>query len=181
MNFLETGTIGVKAGPLMAAPDKFSITVQGRGGHGAMPCDTLRLLPAPCLPTLAVCELTCFATTSSLNLLACRHETVDAMLAAGMVITSLQSVVARSIAPVESAVVTVGKLENSLNSTECGCGSTFNVIADSIVSAYITVRHQGGQEMPPMLRVKGEFTRFHVYMYVCMYMSASDLSTHPLR
>lgn len=39
----------------------------------------------------------------------------------------------RSIAPVESAVVTVGKMENSLNSTECGCGSTFNVIADSIV------------------------------------------------
>ena len=39
----------------------------------------------------------------------------------------------RSIAPIESAVVTVGKMENSLNSTECGCGSTFNVIADSIV------------------------------------------------
>jgi metal-dependent amidase/aminoacylase/carboxypeptidase family protein len=24
-------------------------------------------------------------------------------------------------------------MENSLNSTECGCGSTFNVIADSII------------------------------------------------
>ena len=41
MNFLETGTIGVKAGALMAAPDKFSITVQGRGGHGAMPHETV--------------------------------------------------------------------------------------------------------------------------------------------
>ena len=118
MNFLETGTVGVKSGPLMAAPDskmqplplrlrsklkrsgctEFSITVQGKGGHGAMP-----------------------------------HETVDAMLVASMVVTSLQSIVARSIAPIESAVVTVGKMENSLNSTECGCGSTFNVIADSIV------------------------------------------------
>ena len=89
MNFLETGTIGVKSGPIMAAPDKFSITVQGRGGHGGMP-----------------------------------HETVDALLVASMVVTSLQSIVARSIAPIESAVVTVGKMENSLNSTECGCGST---------------------------------------------------------
>ena len=41
MNFLETGTIGVKSGPLMAAPDKFSITVQGKGGHGAMPHETV--------------------------------------------------------------------------------------------------------------------------------------------
>lgn len=98
MNFLETGIIGVKAGPLMAAPDKFSITVQGKGGHGAMP-----------------------------------HETVDALVAAGMILTSLQTVVSRNVAPIEAAVVTVGKLENSLNSTECGCGSTFNVIADQIV------------------------------------------------
>lgn len=98
MNFLETGTVGVKAGPLMAAPDKFSITVSGRGGHGAMP-----------------------------------HETVDAVLCASMVITSLQTVVSRNVAPIEAAVVTVGKLENRLNSTECGCGSAFNVIADSLV------------------------------------------------
>ena len=40
------------------------------------------------------------------------HETVDAMLVASMVVTSLQSIVARSIAPIESAVVTVGKMEN---------------------------------------------------------------------
>ena len=44
MNFLETGTIGVKSGPLMAAPDKFSITVQGKGGHGAMPHETVDAL-----------------------------------------------------------------------------------------------------------------------------------------
>ena len=34
---LRTGTIGVKEGPLMAAPDKFTISVRGKGGHGAMP------------------------------------------------------------------------------------------------------------------------------------------------
>lgn len=67
MNFLETGTVGVKAGPMMAAPDKFSIVVKGHGGHGAMP-----------------------------------HETIDALLAAGMIMTSLQTVVARNVAPIES-------------------------------------------------------------------------------
>jgi metal-dependent amidase/aminoacylase/carboxypeptidase family protein len=37
MTALATGTVGVKEGPLMAAPDKFSIKVDGKGGHGAMP------------------------------------------------------------------------------------------------------------------------------------------------
>jgi len=34
---LPAGTIGVKAGNLMASPAFFYITIQGRGGHGAMP------------------------------------------------------------------------------------------------------------------------------------------------
>jgi amidohydrolase len=34
---IKTGTIGVKAGPAMAAMDKFQIVVRGPGGHGAMP------------------------------------------------------------------------------------------------------------------------------------------------
>lgn len=34
---IEEGTVGVKAGPLMAAMDRFDITIKGKGGHGAMP------------------------------------------------------------------------------------------------------------------------------------------------
>jgi amidohydrolase len=34
---LPQGSIGVKAGPLMAAMDRFDITIKGKGGHGAMP------------------------------------------------------------------------------------------------------------------------------------------------
>ena len=33
----EYGTVGTIAGPAMAAADAFEITVQGKGGHGAMP------------------------------------------------------------------------------------------------------------------------------------------------
>lgn len=34
---IDEGRVGVKAGPLMAAMDRFDLTVTGRGGHGAMP------------------------------------------------------------------------------------------------------------------------------------------------
>lgn len=34
---LETGKLGLSAGPLMAAPDNFTITIIGKGGHAAMP------------------------------------------------------------------------------------------------------------------------------------------------
>jgi amidohydrolase len=36
-NELPVGTIGVKAGPLMAAVDRLRIVIHGRGGHGGMP------------------------------------------------------------------------------------------------------------------------------------------------
>ncbi len=36
-NELPVGTLGVKAGPLMAATDGLRIVIRGRGGHGGMP------------------------------------------------------------------------------------------------------------------------------------------------
>jgi amidohydrolase len=36
-NELPVGTLGVKAGPLMAAVDRLSLVVHGRGGHGGQP------------------------------------------------------------------------------------------------------------------------------------------------
>ncbi len=38
---LAAGTMGTTFGPMMAAPDQFKITVQGRGGHGSMPHQTI--------------------------------------------------------------------------------------------------------------------------------------------
>ncbi|HRY29689.1 MAG TPA: M20 family metallopeptidase [Elusimicrobiota bacterium] len=34
---LPSGTVGVKAGPLMASVDRFTLTIRGEGGHGAYP------------------------------------------------------------------------------------------------------------------------------------------------
>ena len=44
MPSMPIGTIGVGQGPVMAAKDSFRISIQGRGGHGAMPeqcCDPI--------------------------------------------------------------------------------------------------------------------------------------------
>lgn len=38
---LPTGTFGIVKGAMMAQPDKFSIRVIGKGGHGSMPQDTV--------------------------------------------------------------------------------------------------------------------------------------------
>lgn len=37
---MPLGEIGYRTGPLQAAPDRFDIKIQGKGGHGAMPHDT---------------------------------------------------------------------------------------------------------------------------------------------
>lgn len=86
-NNLPLGTIGVRQGALMAAVELFRCTIQGKGGHGAMP-----------------------------------DQTVDAIVVTAQIINALQTIVARNINPIDSAVVTVGELH---------AGSAMNVIADS--------------------------------------------------
>ncbi|MBW4679461.1 MAG: amidohydrolase [Microcoleus vaginatus WJT46-NPBG5] len=86
-NNLPLGTVGVRTGALMAATECFYCTIQGKGGHGAMP-----------------------------------HQTIDSILVASQVVNALQTIVARNVNPLESAVVTVGKFQ---------AGTALNVIADS--------------------------------------------------
>ena len=38
---LPAGTIGINPGPMMAASDRWEVTVEGRGGHGAHPYQTI--------------------------------------------------------------------------------------------------------------------------------------------
>jgi amidohydrolase len=87
-NELPVGTIGVKAGPLMASVDRLDIAVRGRGGHGASP-----------------------------------HRTADPVVAAAHVVVALQTIVAREVAPISSAVVTIGAVHG---------GEAFNVIPETV-------------------------------------------------
>ncbi|RAM50520.1 MAG: amidohydrolase [Hapalosiphonaceae cyanobacterium JJU2] len=86
-NNLPLGTLGVRAGALMAAVETFNCTIFGKGGHGAMP-----------------------------------HQTVDSVVVAAQIVNALQTIVARNVNPIDSAVVTVGELH---------AGTKCNVIADT--------------------------------------------------
>ncbi|ELR98637.1 M20 family metallopeptidase [Gloeocapsa sp. PCC 73106] len=86
-NRLPLGTIGVRSGALMAAVECFRCTILGKGGHGAMP-----------------------------------EQTIDSILVGAQIITALQTIVARNVNPLDSAVVTVGEFH---------AGKAHNIIADS--------------------------------------------------
>lgn len=86
---LDVGKIGVRDGPFFASADEFTLTIRGRGGHGAMP-----------------------------------HTAVDPIVAGAHVVTMLQTIVSREVAPKEPAVFTVGQFSS---------GTTFNVIPDEAV------------------------------------------------
>ncbi|MEM7760596.1 MAG: M20 family metallopeptidase [Cyanobacteria bacterium P01_A01_bin.40] len=86
-NNLPLGTVGVRPGALMAAVECFRVSILGKGGHGAMP-----------------------------------HQTVDSIVVASQIVNALQTIVARNVNPLESAVVTVGEFH---------AGTALNVIADS--------------------------------------------------
>jgi hippurate hydrolase len=87
---LPVGQFAVRTGPQMAAADGFEIVVRGRGGHAAIP-----------------------------------HETIDTTLAAAHLVVALQSVVARNVDPLKTAVLSVCSHHSD--------SEAFNVIPDKVV------------------------------------------------
>jgi len=83
----DSGTLGYRFGPLMAAGDFFDVKITGKGGHGG-------------LPNLAIDPVTITANA----------------------ITALQTIVSREVDPLESAVISICKME-------AGKGA-YNVIPD---------------------------------------------------
>ena len=85
---LEVGRIGVTPGPMMAAVDEFTVTVMGRGSHGAM-------------PHAGVDPVTCLAQMiTSLQTLVSRE--IDPFLPAVVSVTRIEAGAAFNIIP-ESA------------------------------------------------------------------------------
>jgi len=84
---LPVGRFAIRPGPIMASTDRFTITIEGRGGHAALP-----------------------------------QHAVDAVLVASHVVVALQSIVARNVDPLQSAVVSVCAVE---------AGEAFNVLPAS--------------------------------------------------
>jgi amidohydrolase len=84
----HVGGVECSEGPVMAASDRFDISVRGKGGHGAMPAGT-----------------------------------VDAIVEAAAVVTSLQTIVSRNKDPTQTGVVTCGQISG---------GYGYNIIADHV-------------------------------------------------
>ena len=87
-NNQPVGWLGISPGAVMAASEIFSITISGKGGHGA-------------LPDLAT----------------------DPILASAQVISALQSIVARNVSPLQTAVLSVTTVHG---------GDAFNVIPSKV-------------------------------------------------
>ncbi|HTQ33290.1 MAG TPA: M20 aminoacylase family protein [Stellaceae bacterium] len=85
---IPVGAMATRVGALLAATDRFDITVRGQGVHAAYP-----------------------------------HLGVDPFVAGAQIVTALQSVVARNVEPIDSAVVTIGFMKG---------GSAYNVIPDEL-------------------------------------------------
>ncbi|HEV8307920.1 MAG TPA: amidohydrolase [Methylomirabilota bacterium] len=88
LNDYPVGTIALRPGPIMAATDRVSLVVRGRGGHGAAP-----------------------------------HQTIDAILVAAHLVTALQAISSREVAPTTPVVVTIGTIQG---------GFRYNVIAPEV-------------------------------------------------
>ncbi len=78
------GTFAIRSGPIMASTDRFTILIEGRGGHAALP-----------------------------------QAAVDTVVVASHIVVALQSIGARNIDPLDSAVVSVCAVE---------AGEAFNVL-----------------------------------------------------
>lgn len=85
---IPRGSIAFKENEMMAAMDKFTIDVHGKGGHGASP-----------------------------------HLAIDPIVISGEILMGLQKIISREIAPVDSALVSVCKING---------GFTQNIIPDKV-------------------------------------------------
>jgi amidohydrolase len=85
---IRSGRVAVNSGVISASADDFTITIEGKGGHGSSP-----------------------------------HKAVDAIVVAAHLITQLQTITSRRIGPLESAVVSIGKIAG---------GDRSNVVADRV-------------------------------------------------
>lgn len=88
LSSIPVGRVAIGSGPIMASMDSFTLEIEGKGGHAAMP-----------------------------------EEAVDAILISSHVITSLQTLISKEVAPLTPLVVHVGTIHG---------GDAFNVVADRV-------------------------------------------------
>jgi len=119
---LPPGTIGINPGPMMAASDKFEIVIEGRGGHGAHPYQTIDPVVVAAQVILGL------QTIVSRNV----HPIDSAVLSIGSV--QAGNPAAPSVIPGEARIV--GTVRTFKDSVQALVESRMRVLTDSIAQAH---------------------------------------------
>jgi amidohydrolase len=129
-SLMDQGLVGFRAGPAMAAPDTFFITIRGKGGHAAQP-----------------------------------NKSIDPIPVAAQIVMAFQTVVSRTVDPLEPAVLSV---------TQFHAGTTHNVIPEEakLVGTVRTFDKALRAEIPQVMEriVKG-ITEAHGAEYEFAYQN----------
>lgn len=119
---LPPGVIGINPGPMMAASDKFEIVIEGRGGHGAHPYQTID-------PIIVAAQIILgLQTIVSRNV----HPVDSAVVSIGSV--QAGNPAAASVIPREARIV--GTVRTFKDSVQEMVESRIRAIADSIAVAH---------------------------------------------
>jgi len=119
---LSPGTIGINPGPMMAASDKFEIMIEGRGGHGAHPYQTIDPVVVAAQVILGL------QTIVSRNV----HPIESAVVSIGSV--QAGNPAAPSVIPGEVRIV--GTVRTFKDSVQALVESRMRALADSIAQAH---------------------------------------------
>jgi len=119
---LPPGTIGINPGPMMAASDKFEIVIEGRGGHGAHPYQTIDPIVVAAQVILGL------QTIVSRNV----HPIDSAVVSIGSV--QAGNPAGPSVIPGDARIV--GTVRTFKDSVQALVESRMRVLADSIAQAH---------------------------------------------
>jgi amidohydrolase len=111
MSNYPLGRVSVHAGTIFASADRFILRVKGKGGHAAMP-----------------------------------DETVDPIVIAAYIITTLQTLISRETSPFSPAVITIGTIS---------AGTAFNIIPE-VAEMQGTMRAYSAEHREKLVRRIGE-------------------------
>jgi amidohydrolase len=119
---LPAGVVGINPGPMMAASDKFEINIQGHGGHGAHPYQTIDPI------VVAANMVTALQTVVSRNV----HPLEAAVLSFGHIHAGAAT--AASVIPGQAKLV--GTVRTFSDTVQQLVQARMGVIIDSIAQAY---------------------------------------------
>lgn len=117
---IGAGTVATRAGPLLASTDTLTATVRGRGGHAAMPHDSIDPIPVACEIVLA------------LNTMIAR--TVPVVDPAVLTMTQIHGGSSHNIIPNE--VTLMGTLRTLSEETRTKTRAAFKRIAEQVAAAH---------------------------------------------